>query len=261
MPENTKPAGSPGQPATGADPAGSLGAADHPVALVTGASKGIGKEIARQLAAAGLTVYVGSRDPARGKRAAAEIGGGARLLVLDVTDAASIADAARQVTALDILVNNAGISDDDTTPDREDPGTFRRIYQTNVFGVVAVTNGFLPALRRSAHPRIVNISSGTGSLAWSTGPQFPHRGSYAAYRSSKTALNALTIYYAHAPAGDGIKVNALAPGLRRTDLNATAAASGGDPAEAAAGAVRLALLPDDGPSGEFFSWDGTPVPW
>jgi NAD(P)-dependent dehydrogenase (short-subunit alcohol dehydrogenase family) len=112
-----------------------------------------------------------------------------------------------------------------------------------------VTNAFLPALRRSAHPRIVNISSGTGSLTWATGPQFPHRGSYAAYRSSKAALNALTVYYAHALADDGIKVNALAPGLRRTDLNATAAASDGDPAEAAAGAVRLALLPDDGPQG------------
>ena len=83
--------------------------------------------------------------------------------------------------------------------------------------VVAVTNAFLPALRRSAHPRIVNISSGTGSLAWATGPQFPHRGTYAAYRSSKAALNALTVYYAHALADDGIKVNALAPGLRRTD--------------------------------------------
>jgi NAD(P)-dependent dehydrogenase (short-subunit alcohol dehydrogenase family) len=234
---------------------------DNSIALVTGANKGSGKEIARQLAGAGLTVYAGSRDAARGQRTVEEIGGDTRLLVLDVTDAASITDAASQVGALDILVNNAGISGQDKTPDREDAGTFRRIYETNVFGVIAVTNAFLPALCRSAHPRIVNISSGTGSLTWSTGPQFPHRGSYAAYRSSKAALNALTVFYAHALAGDGIKVNALAPGLRRTDLNATAAASGGDPAEAAAGAVRLALLPDDGPSGEFFSWDLTPVPW
>ena len=125
---------------------------DNLVALVTGASKGIGREIARQLADAGLTVYVGSRDGARGERAVAEIGGDARLLVLDVTDDASIADAARQAGALDILVNNAGISGDDKTPDQEDAGTFRRIYQTNVFGVVAVANAFLPALRRSAHP-------------------------------------------------------------------------------------------------------------
>ena len=234
---------------------------NNSIALVTGANKGIGKEIARQLAVAGLTVYVGSRDAARGKRAVEEIGGDARLLVLDVTDAASIASAARQVDTLDILVNNAGISGLDKTADSEDVDTFRRIYETNVFGVVAVTNAFLPALRRSAHPRIVNISSGTGSLTWATGPQFPHRGTYAAYRSSKTALNALTVFYAHALADDGFKVNAFAPGLRRTDLNATAAASGGDPAEAAAGAVRLALLPDDGPSGEFINWDGTPVPW
>jgi len=239
--------------------AGTFGAMENSVALVTGANKGIGKEIARQLAAAGLAVYVGSREAARGERAVAEIGGGARLLVLDVTDAVSIA--AHQVRSLDILVNNAGISGDGTTADRDDIGAFRRIYETNVFGVVAVTNAFLPALRRSAHPRIVNISSGTGSLAWATGPQFPHRGTFAAYRSSKAALNALTIYYAHALADEGIKVNALAPGLRRTDLNTAAAASDGDPAEAAAGAVRLALLPDDGPSGEFFSWDGTPVPW
>ncbi len=216
---------------------GNLGGVENLVALVTGANKGIGKEIARQLAAAGVTVYVGSRDAARGERAVAEIGGDARLAVLDVSDAASIAAAAGQVGALDILVNNAGISGDGKTADAEDLATFRRIYETNVFGVAAVTNAFLPALRRSAHPRVVNISSGTGSLTWATGPQFPHRGSYAAYRSSKAAMNALTVFYAHALAGDGIKVNALAPGLRRTDLNATAAASGGDPAEAAAGAV------------------------
>ncbi|MGW5160095.1 SDR family oxidoreductase [Nonomuraea wenchangensis] len=234
---------------------------DNSIALVTGANKGIGKEIARLLADAGLIVYVGSRDAARGERAVEEIGGDARPLVLDVTDPASIASAASQVDTLDILVNNAGISGEDRTPDLEDVATFRRIYETNVFGVVAVTNAFLPALRRSAHPRIVNISSGTGSLTWATGPQFPHQGAYAAYRSSKSALNALTVFYAHALAEDGVKVNALAPGLRRTDLNANAAAGGGDPAEAAAGAVRLALLADEGPSGQFLSWDGTPVPW
>jgi NAD(P)-dependent dehydrogenase (short-subunit alcohol dehydrogenase family) len=119
-------------------------------------------------------------------------------------------------------------------------------------------------MRRSAHPRIVNISSGTGSLAWSTSQnrQFAFgAGGAAAYRSSKAALNALTVFYAQALAGDGFKVNALAPGLRATGLNAAAASSGGDPAEAAAGAVRLALLADDGPTGEFFSWDGTTVPW
>jgi NAD(P)-dependent dehydrogenase (short-subunit alcohol dehydrogenase family) len=233
---------------------------DNSIALVTGANKGIGKEIARQLAAAGLLVWVGSRDAGRGKAAVAEIGGDARPLVLDVTDPASVADAARQVSALDILVNNAGISLDGQTAEVEDVAGFRRVYETNVFGVVAVTNAFLPALRKSAHPRIVNISSGTGSLAQATGPDVPHVGTFAAYRSSKTALNMLTVTYAYALC-DAFKVNALAPGLRRTGLNARAAASDGDPAEAAAGAVRLALLPDDGPTAQFLSWDGTPVPW
>ena len=156
-------------------PGDTFGPMENSAALVTGADKGIGKEIARQLAAAGLAVWVGSRDGARGERAVEEIGGDARLLVLDVTDEASIAGAARRAGTLDILVNNAGISGDGKTADQDDAGTFRRIYETNVFGVVAVTNAFLPALRRSAHPRIVNISSGTGSLTWATGSQFPHR--------------------------------------------------------------------------------------
>jgi NAD(P)-dependent dehydrogenase (short-subunit alcohol dehydrogenase family) len=234
-------------------------------ALVTGASGGIGKEIARQLAAAGLTVYLGSRTIERGKRAVDEIGGNARLLVVDVTDAASIEAAAAQIELLDVLVNNAGVMIDGRAATEADVDSFRRTYETNVFGVLAVTNALLPALRRSAHPRIVNVSSGTGSLGWSTGPnpQFAYQtaGTGAAYRSSKTALNALTVYYAQALASEGFKVNALAPGLRVTNLNARAAASGGGPAEAAAGAVRLALLPDDGPTGEFFSWDGSPAPW
>jgi NAD(P)-dependent dehydrogenase (short-subunit alcohol dehydrogenase family) len=231
-------------------------------ALVTGANKGIGKEIARQLVAAGFTVHVGSRDPARGQRAVDEIGGGARLLVLDVTEATSIAQAARQVQDLDVLVNNAGIMVDGSTAPEADVDSFRRTYETNVFAVLAVTNAFLPALRRSTRPRIVNISSGTASLTWSTGPdrQFSAGGG-AAYRSSKTALNALTVFYAQTLEDEGFRVNALAPGLRRTDLNSRAAASDGDPAEAAAGAVRLALLPDDGPTGGFFSWDGTLAPW
>src|ERR1022692_2574588 len=213
--------------------------------LVTGANSGIGKEIARKFAAAGHIVYVGSRDVARGRRAVEDIGGQARLLVIDVTVGGIMADGS-------------------AAPDA-DVDSFRRTYETNVFGVLAVINAFLPALRRSAHPRIVNVSSGTGSLSWSTGPnpQFAWQtgGTGAAYRSSKTALNALTVYYAQALAADGFKVNALAPGLRATNLNARAAASGGDPGEAAAGAVRLAMLPDDGPTGQLFSWDGTVAPW
>ncbi|MGN6334139.1 MAG: SDR family NAD(P)-dependent oxidoreductase [Motilibacteraceae bacterium] len=235
-------------------------------ALITGATSGIGKEIARQLAALGWTVLVGARDLERGEKAAADIGG--RVLPLEVTDPASIAAAAAAVPSLDVLVNNAGISlDTGDVVTQVDVDVFRRTYETNVFAVVAVTNAFLPALRRSAHPRVVNVSSGTGSLTWSTGPnpQFDvgaaSTGRGAAYRSSKTALDALTVFYAHALAGDGVLVNALAPGLRATNLNAQAAAAGGDPAEAAAAAVRLATLPDGGPSGRLFSYDGTVVPW
>jgi NAD(P)-dependent dehydrogenase (short-subunit alcohol dehydrogenase family) len=236
------------------------------VALVTGANNGIGKAIARQLLDAGLTVYVGARDAGRGQAAVDELGDGARLLVLDVTDEASVAEAASTVDRLDILVNNAGIGDDSRDAPSSSATDFRHIYETNVFGVITVTNAFLPVLRESAHPRIVNVSSGTGSLGWSTGPnpQFDWtlgKGGAAAYRSSKTAANALTVFYGQALAADGIKVNALAPGLRATSLNARAASSGGDPAEAAAGAVRLALLPDDGPTSGFFSWDGTPAAW
>lgn len=235
-------------------------------ALVTGGNSGIGKEIARQLVSADLTVYVGSRDAGRGQAAVDELGDGARLLVLDVTDEQSVTAAAAQVEELDVLVNNAGISDAGQPATETGVDTLRGVYETNVFGVVAVTNAFLPALRRSAHPRIVNVSSGTGSLGWSTAPnpQFDYRtgGTAAAYRSSKAALNALTIFYAQALATDGaFKVNAIAPGLRATNLNSRAAELGGDPAEPAVQAVRLALLPDDGPTAGFFSWDGTVAAW
>jgi NAD(P)-dependent dehydrogenase (short-subunit alcohol dehydrogenase family) len=239
---------------------------NRPTALVTGASSGIGKEVARQLLSKGFLVYAAARDATRGQQAVDDLGAGARPLVLDVTDERTITAAAERVTELDVLVNNAGISDTGQPATTADVGTFRRVYETNVFGVVAVTNAFLPALRRSARPRIVNVSSGTGSLGWSTGPnpQFDHTlfaGGAAAYRSSKTALNALTVYYAQALAADGVKVNAFAPGLRATNLNPRAAQAGGDPGEAAAEAVRLALLPDDGPTAGFTSWDGTPAPW
>jgi NAD(P)-dependent dehydrogenase (short-subunit alcohol dehydrogenase family) len=234
-------------------------------ALITGATSGIGREIARRFAELGWTVYVGGRDAARSEAVAREVGG--RPLQLDVTDADSIAAAAAEVPELDVLVNNAGISLDTGPVTELDIDVLRRTYETNVFGVAAVTNAFLPALRSAGGARIVNVSSGTGSLTWSTGenPQFDFRaagtGNGAAYRSSKTALNALTVFYAQALRNENIKVNALAPGLRATNLNARAAAAGGDPAEAAAQAVRLALLPDDGPSGLLFSWDGTMAPW
>ncbi|MFF7981866.1 SDR family oxidoreductase [Streptomyces sp. NPDC007901] len=232
-------------------------------ALVTGANKGIGFHVARLLAEEGWTVHVGSRDTGRGERAALEMGGDARLLVLDVTDPGSVERAAARIERLDVLVNNAGVQPVTGTPAETGVEDLRRTYETNVFGVVAVTNAFLPALRRSARPRVVNVSSGTASLDWSThpNPQFAHGSPRsAAYRSSKAALNALTVFYAQELAADGIKVNALAPGRRATDL-VPGITGGGDPVEAARGAVRLALLSDDGPTGGFFSWDGTPVPW
>jgi NAD(P)-dependent dehydrogenase (short-subunit alcohol dehydrogenase family) len=230
-------------------------------ALVTGANKGIGWHIGQQLAAAGATVYIGSRDAERCRRAVERINGDVRPLLLDVTDETSIAAAAAQVPDLDILINNAGITVDLRRPTEADPASFRRTFETNVFGVVAVTNAFLPALRRSRRPRIVNVSSGTGSLAVSTGSQLPLGATMAAYRSSKTALTALTILYAQELAEEGFKVNAYAPGLRRTGLNEQTSRADGDPADAAPVAVRLALLPDDGPTGQFIDWSGRTVPW
>lgn len=234
-------------------------------ALVTGANSGIGFEIAKQLLAAGMDVLVGARNPAKGAAAAAELGAGAHPVVIDVTDAASIDALSAQVDRLEVLVNNAGIN-----PGSEDIAStsveqLRRAYETNVFGLIAVTQAFLPALRRSDHPRIVNISSGTGSLTWNgtDNPQFDWklaRGRGIAYRSSKTAVNAITLLTAQTLADEGILVNALAPGLRQTNL-IPGMSIGGDPAEAAAGAIRLALLPDGGPTGVLWSWDGTLVPW
>lgn len=234
------------------------------IALVTGGNTGIGYDVADQLLDRGLRVWIGSRDARRGADAAERLGRGARAVALDVDDPDSIAAAAEEVGDLDVLVNNAGVN-----PGGEDVRStgleqLRRAYTTNVFGPVLVTQAFLPALDRSAHPRIVMVSSGTGSLAWNSGPnpQFDWtavRGGGLAYRSSKTALNAIVLLAAQA-LGDRFKVNALAPGLRRTGL-LPGMDRGGDPAEGAAGAVRLALLPDDGPTGALWSWDGTRAPW
>lgn len=232
-------------------------------ALVTGANSGIGLETARQLIDHGVTVWIGARDRERGRRACAQLGFGAQPVEIDVTDPGSVAAAAELVRELDVLVNNAGVNpggDDITGTSLEQ---LRAAYETNVFGLIAVTQAFLPALQRSAHARIVNVSSGTGSLTWNSGPnpQFDWervQGGGVAYRSSKTAVNAVTLLTAQA-LGGGIKVNALAPGLRRTNI-VPGMWTGGDPAEAASGAVRLALLPDDGPTGGLWSWDGTRVP-
>jgi NAD(P)-dependent dehydrogenase (short-subunit alcohol dehydrogenase family) len=234
------------------------------IALVTGANSGIGFEIAKQLLAAGLDVLVGARSASKGAEASARLGPGARPMLIDVTDEASITAAAADVDRLDALVNNAGINPGGEDISLTSVEQLRRAYETNVFGLVAVTQAFLPALRRSASPRIVNISSGTGSLTWTSGdnPQFDWRrvkGGGIAYRSSEAAVNAITLLTAQALEVDGILVNALAPGLRQTNL--IDGMTGGDPAEAAEGAVRLALLPDGSPTGALWSWDGTLAPW
>jgi NAD(P)-dependent dehydrogenase (short-subunit alcohol dehydrogenase family) len=234
------------------------------VALVTGANSGIGFETARQLIDHGVTVWMGARDLGKGQRAARELGSAAHVVQLDVTDPSSVTAAAQHVGELDILVNNAGVNPGGEDIDGTSLQQLRTAYETNVFGLISVTQAFLPALRRSPHARIVNVSSGTGSLTWnsSPNPQFDWervKGGGLAYRSSKTAVNAVTMLTAQA-LGAEVKVNALAPGLRLTNLIAGMSA-GGDPAEAATGAVRLALLPDDGPTGALWSWDGTRVPW
>jgi NAD(P)-dependent dehydrogenase (short-subunit alcohol dehydrogenase family) len=234
------------------------------IALVTGATRGIGREIARQLLAEGLIVHVAGRALATAQAVAKALGPGARPIQLDVTDMTSITEMAARIDLLDVLVNNAGIGDTAATPLDASPAEFRRMLETNTLGPLMVTQALLPALRRSSAPRIVNISSGTASLTASTAPDAAFAfqgGAGAAYRTSKVALNALTVFTAQALEGEGFKVNAVAPGLRRTNLTAAAAAAGGDPAEGATGAVRLALLPDDGPTAGFYDWTGAPQPW
>nr|WP_274636404.1 SDR family NAD(P)-dependent oxidoreductase [Microbacterium bovistercoris] len=140
------------------------------VALVTGGNSGIGLDIARQLLDRGVTTWIGARDLERGQRAATELGPTARVVQLDVTDPSSVAAAAERIGELDILINNAGVNPGGQDITGTDLEQLRTAYETNVFGLIAVTQGFLPALRRSAHPRIVNVSSGTGSLTWNSGP-------------------------------------------------------------------------------------------
>jgi NAD(P)-dependent dehydrogenase (short-subunit alcohol dehydrogenase family) len=243
--------------------------ADRPVALVTGANKGLGKEAARQFVALGMAVVVGSRDPERGVAAARELGGdGAVMSVrLDVTEPASVEAVAdrlrREYGRLDVLVNNAGTVVDrlavDTTAVQ-----MRTTFEVNVFGVVTVIHAMLPLLRASAAPRIVNVSSTTASLALtSSGTDFGSDADRrAAYSSSKTALNMLTVQYAHAFAKDAslsrIKINSATPGYVATDLNGHRGTRTVE--QGVRVIVDLATLDEDGPSGGFFNDQG-PVPW
>jgi NAD(P)-dependent dehydrogenase (short-subunit alcohol dehydrogenase family) len=237
------------------------------VALITGANKGIGKEIARQLGSQGMTVLIGARDETRGGEAASELrqqGIDAHAIRLDVTDEASIADAASQIEhdfgRLDVLVNNAGIALDSGGPASAiDVDTLRRTYETNVFGVFAVTKAFLPLLKKSEAGRVVNMSSGLGSLTQNSDPNWIFAGAKPlAYNSSKAALNMMTVILAAELKDTGIKVNAADPGFTATDLNQHRGTRTVE--QGATAAVRLATLPADGPTGGYFDEDGT-VPW
>ncbi|POM22557.1 Rhamnolipids biosynthesis 3-oxoacyl-[acyl-carrier-protein] reductase [Actinomadura rubteroloni] len=241
------------------------------IALVTGGNKGIGREIVRRLAEQGIVVYLGARDPERGGRAVAELlaessGADVRFVQLDVTDPASVATAVTAIGAgagrLDVLVNNAGIMTEwgvrtaDVTA-----AHLREVYEVNVFGVVTVTAACLPLLRRSRNPRIVNMSSGLASLTLLSDPSIPLR-KFLAYSSSKAALNALTLIYADALRADGIKVNAVSPGMVPTDQNAAAPFPRGDrtPSDGTRVPTLLATIPADGPTGTFHGPDAT-IPW
>jgi NAD(P)-dependent dehydrogenase (short-subunit alcohol dehydrogenase family) len=237
-------------------------------ALVTGANKGIGYEIAAGLGALGWSVGVGARDDRRREEAVEKLraaGVDAFGVPLDVTDDASVAAAARLVEEragrLDVLVNNAGVTGGmPQEPTGVDLDAVRAAVETNVIGVIRVTNAMLPLLRRSAAPRIVNMSSGVGSLTrqtTSTGESATGPLS-AAYSPSKTMLNAVTIQYAKELRGTNILINAACPGFVATDLNGFRGVR--TPEQGAAIAIRLATLPADGPSGGFFE-DAGPVPW
>jgi NAD(P)-dependent dehydrogenase (short-subunit alcohol dehydrogenase family) len=221
-------------------------------ALVTGANKGIGLEIVKQLIDLGMTVHLGARDPERGEKAAADVG--ARFVQLDVTDPASIRRAASSLDRLDVLVNNAGVTGGRlNAPGDADLASIREAFDTNVFGVIAVTEAVLPLLRASEHGRIVNVSSSVGSLAGMMTSPSPVSLSYV---PTKTALNAVTVLYAKAE--PGLRVNAACPGYCATDLNNHSGHR--TAAQGAVAAVRLATLADDGPTGAFFDDEGT-VAW
>ena len=238
-------------------------------ALVTGANKGIGLEIARQLGKAGMFVYLGARNKERGEKAAAALTGEGLMvkpLVLDVTDAGSIAAAVAVVEEeqgkLDVLVNNAGIADgaDWSRKPSETPiADVRMVFDTNFFGAIAMMQAFVPLLRKSVAGRIVNLSSTLGSLTIHSDPNGAFKDYLLlSYNASKTALNAATVQFANEMKGTFIKVNSVCPGYVATDLNNH---SGSRTTEQGAKiAVKMATIGTDGPTGGYFNDEGA-IPW
>jgi NAD(P)-dependent dehydrogenase (short-subunit alcohol dehydrogenase family) len=225
------------------------------VSLVTGSNRGIGREVARQLAAQGHRVIVTSRSGEKAKRAASEIGA-AFSHDLDTSNASSIdallAFVKKEVGRLDVLVNNAAIAGTEHAPVADiDPSEFELVWRTNTLGPFLLMKAFTPMLRDSGHGRIVNVSSGAGQLS--------KMSDYApAYSISKTALNALTVQFANALKPDGVLVNSVCPGWVRTDMGGSNATRSVE--EGADGIVWAATLPDNGPTGGFFR-DGERIPW
>jgi NAD(P)-dependent dehydrogenase (short-subunit alcohol dehydrogenase family) len=223
--------------------------------LITGANKGLGREAAQRLLAAGHDVWMGARDEARGRAAAEEVGG--RFVALDVTDDASVAAAAETIGELDVLVNNAGIAGGRTPVPETTADAVAQVYATNVLGLVRVTHAFLPLLERSANPVIVNVSSGMGSLAITTDPERLESTIVGlAYPSSKSAVNMLTTQYAKAL--PGFRVNAVDPGYTATDLNGRNGTQSVQ--EGTDAIVAMAQLDASGPTGAFVDRHG-PVEW
>jgi len=247
------------------------------IALVTGANQGVGLQVVKELVKNGVTVYLGSRNPERGEAAAKQVGDGAIPLQIDVTDSASIAAAAARIRQdfgrLDLLVQNAGISHTGRSgattieehhrtslPSNVPLDEVRAVWETNVFGVLAVYQAMLPLLRDSTDARIVIVSSGVGSLTSNADPNFGYRRMYGpTYAASKTALNGIGLAIMIELDGSGIKVNLVSPAFTATALNNFAGTETIE--DGSREVVRVALLGPDGPSGTFTRWENQRIPW
>lgn len=237
--------------------------------LITGANKSIGFEAARQLLQQGYFVYLGSRDKANGEQAVAQLKAeglnNVELLQIDVSNPESVAQSAAQVKELDVLINNAGILGGmPQTPSTAPLATIREVFDTNFFGVISVTQNFIDVLKKSPEPRIVNVTSGLGSLTLHSDPDWKYyQVKGAAYGPSKTALNAYTVHLAYELKDTAFKVNAVDPGYTKTDFNHHNGP--GTVEDAAAIVVKYATLGQDGPTGKYFSNDieaaGQESPW